>query len=105
MGPQSNVVDPSTNRTDRHVWLPADEEELENPRSRQVELDRIAFDIEKLFLRFETLIPSESNLSEATRGFIPEISSLYSGISDQISNEQKRRGALGQELVGVRSSR
>ena len=105
MGPQSNVVDPSTNPTDRHVWLPADEEELENPRSRQVELDRIAFDIEKLFLRFETLIPSESNLSEATRGFIPEINSLYSGISDQISNEQKRRGALGQELAGVRSSR
>jgi len=96
---------PRLNPADRHVWLPADAEELENPRSRQVELDRIAFDIENLFLRFETLIPSESNLSEATRGFIPEISSLYSGISDQISNEQKRRGALGQELVGVRSSR
>ena len=82
-----------------------DEEELENPRSHQAELDRIAFDIENLFLRFETVIPSESNLCEATRDFIPEISSLCSGISDQISYEQKRRGALGQELAGVRSSK
>ncbi len=56
-------------------------------------------------MRFETVIPSESNLCEATRDFIPEISSLYSGISDQISDEQKRRGALGQELAGVRSSK
>ena len=86
-GPQSNVVAATINPADRHVWLPADEEELGNWRIHQVELDRIAFDIENLFLRFETVIPSESNLREATRDFIPEIGSLDSDISGQISDE------------------
>ncbi len=48
-GPQSNVVAATINPADRHVWLPADEEELENRHIHLAELDRIAVDIENLF--------------------------------------------------------
>lgn len=105
MGPQKQVIDPSINPADRHIWVPADEEDLENRRLRQAELDGIANEIETLFLRFETVISSESNLRESTKDFIPEIGSFASDVSAQIEKERKRREALGEELAGVRSSK
>ncbi|MCH8157740.1 MAG: hypothetical protein IID18_08325 [Nitrospinae bacterium] len=93
------------NPADRHVWVPADEEDLEQRRLRQAELDSIARDVEKLFLKFETIGPGEQELRDSTVAFIPEIQDMESQFTGQISDEQKRREAMGRELAAIRSSK
>ena len=84
------TIDPSINSADRHIWLPADEEDLEKRRIRQTHFDGITKEIEILFLNLETIVPRETNVRERTKGFISEIGSLESNRNDQITNEQKR---------------
>ena len=102
INPQS--IDPSINPEERHIWLPADEGELEKRRLRQTHFDGIAKEIETLFLNLETTVPRETDIREGINDFISEIGSLESNRTDQITNEKKRIDTLAHELKEVRLS-
>ena len=98
----SKAIDPSINLADRHVWLPADEEDIEKRRLLQIHLDNIAKEVETLFLNIENIDPKELDMRDKTNDIISEVVSLKSGRSNQIQNESKRISKLSKELGDIR---
>ena len=54
--PNGKTTDPSINLADRHIWIPADEEDLEKRRLLQTHFDGIADNIETLFHRLRIFL-------------------------------------------------
>ena len=102
IGAQGRLIDSSINPADQHAWVPGDEEELEKRRIRQAHFDAISKDMETLFLKFDTIVPRETNMRAGTKDFIPEIGSLDINIADQITKEQKRIHDLSKEIERIR---
>ena len=59
---QSQSNNSSINPAERHIWIPADEIELEQRRILQARFDAIEKEIEALFLRLDVLGSDEINM-------------------------------------------
>ena len=59
---QSQSNNSSINTADRHIWIPADENELEQRRILQARFDEIEKEIESLFLRLDVVGSDEMNM-------------------------------------------
>ena len=73
---QSQSNNSSINTADRHIWIPADENELEQRRILQARFDEIEKDIESLFLRLDVLGSDEINMRGGIKKITPDIESM-----------------------------
>ena len=99
---QSQSIDSDINPADRHSWVPADENELEQRRILQVEFDEIEKKIETLFLKTEVLDSNEMDMRGGIKKVFPDIASMDTTISGMISEEKIRADTLGQQLEDLR---
>ena len=101
---QSQSTDSIINPADRQIWIPADENELEQRRVLQARFDQIAEDIESLFLRLDILDSDEITMRGGMKKINPYIESMGKTVSGMIKQEESRVNNLGQELDGVRQN-
>ena len=101
---QSQSIGSDINPADRHSWVPADENELEQRRILQVEFNEIEKKIETLFLKTEVLDSNEIDMREGIKKVDPDITSMDTTISGMINSEKSRVDILGQQLKGLRLS-
>ena len=90
------------NPADRQIWIPADENDLEQRRILQARFNAIEKDIESLFLRLDILDSDEINIRGATRQITPDIESMDKTVSGMIKQEESRVNNLGEQLDDVR---
>ena len=91
----------SINPADRHIWIPSDEDELENRRVLQLRFNEIESEIEALFLKIESLNSNEINMRKGAKKILPDIVAMDSTISIMITKEKDRIGELGKNLDTV----
>ena len=101
---QSQSTDSIINPADRQIWIPADDNELEQRRVLQARFDQIAEDIESLFLRLDILDSDEITMRGGMKKINPYIESMGKTVSGMIKQEESRVNNLGQELDGVRQN-
>jgi len=101
---QSQSNNSSINTADRHIWIPADENELEQRRILQARFDEIEKEIESLFLRLDVLDSDEINMRGRTKKIPADMKSMDQTVSGMIKQEESRVNNLGQELDGVRQN-
>jgi len=101
---QSQSINSSINTADRHIWIPADENELEQRRILQARFDEIEKEIESLFLRLDVLGSDEINMRGGTKKITTDMKSMDTTVSGMIKQEESRVNNLGQELDGVRQN-
>ena len=99
---QSQSNNSSINTADRHIWIPADENELEQRRILQARFDAIEKEIEALFLRLDVLGSDEINMRGGIKKVIPDIESMDTTVSGMIKQEESRANNLGQQLDHVK---
>ena len=104
VSPQSQSIDSRINSADRHIWIPADENELEQRRILQARFDEIEKEIESLFLRLDVLDLDEINMREGIKKTTPNIDSMDTTVSGMIKFEESRVNNLGQQLDDVRQN-
>ena len=104
VSPQSQSIDSRINSADRHIWIPADENELEQRRILQARFDEIEKEIESLFLRLDVLDLDEINMRGGIKKTTPNIDSMDTTVSGMIKFEESRVNNLGQQLDDVRQN-
>jgi len=104
VSPQSQSIDSRINSADRHIWIPADENELEQRRILQARFDEIEKEIESLFLRLDVLDLDEINMRGGIKKTTPDIDSMDTTVSGMIKFEESRVNNLGQQLDDVRQN-
>ena len=101
---QSQSNNSSINTADRHIWIPADENELEQRRILQARFDEIEKEIESLFLRLDVVGSDEMNMRGGIKQIPPDIESMDTTVSGMIKQEENRVNNLGKELDHVRQN-
>ena len=101
---QSQSTNSRINTADRQIWIPADENELEERRILQARFDEIEKDIESLFLRLNVLDLDEINMRGGIKNIPPDIESMDKTVSGMIKQEGSRVNNLGQQLDDVRQN-
>ena len=99
---QSQSTNSRINPADRQVWIPADENDLEQRRILQTRFDVIEKEIESVFLRLDVLGSDEINMRGGIKKIIPDIESMDTTVSGMIKQEESRANNLGQRLDHVR---
>ena len=99
---QSQSINSSINTADRHIWIPADENELEQRRILQAKFDEIEKEIESLFLKLDVLDSDEINMRGGTKKIPADMESMDTTVSGMIKQEESRANNLGQRLDHVR---
>ena len=99
---QSQSINSSINTADRHIWIPADENELEQRRILQAKFDEIEKEIESLFLKLDVLDSDEINMRGGTKKIPADMESMDTTVSGMIKQEESRANNLGQQLDHVR---
>ena len=92
----------SINTADRHIWIPSDENDLEQRRILQARFDEIEKEIESLFLRLNVLDSGEINMRGGTKKIPADMASMETTVSGMIKQEESRVNNLGQQLDHVR---
>ena len=92
------------NTADRQIWIPADENDLEQSRILQARIDDIEKNIESLFLRLDVLGSDEINMRGGIKKIHPDIESMDKAVSGMIKQEESRVNNLGQQLDDVRQN-
>ena len=100
--PLSNSIDSSINTADRHIWIPPDENDLEQRRILQSEFDKIEQDIEVLFMKSKILDSDEIDMRAGIKKVFPNIESMDATISGMINQEKTHVAELGQRLDSIR---
>jgi len=95
---QSQSINSSINTADRHIWIPADENELEQRRILQAKFDVIEKEIESLFLKLDVLDSDEINMRGGTKKITTDMKSMDTSVSGMIKQEESRANNLGQQL-------
>ena len=72
--PLSNSIDSSINTADRHIWIPPDENDLEQRRILQSEFDKIEQGIEVLFMKSKILDSDEIDMRAGIKKVFPNTS-------------------------------
>ena len=101
---QSQSTDSIINPADRQIWIPADENELEQRRVLQARFDQIAEDIESLFLRLDILDSDEITMRGGIKKIPPDIESMDKTVLGMIKREDSRVNNLGQQLDDIRQN-
>jgi len=101
---QSQSTNSRINTADRRIWIPADENELEQRRILQARFDDIEKDIESLFLSLDVLGLDEINMRGGIKKITPDIESMDKAVSGMIKQEESRVNNLGQQLDDVRQN-
>ncbi len=104
VSPQSQSINSSINTADRHIWIPADDNELEQRRILQAKFDKIEKEIESLFLSLDVLDSGEINMRGGIKKTTPDIDSMDTTVSGMIKFEESRVNNLGQQLDDVRQN-
>ena len=99
---QSQLNNSSINTADRHVWIPADENELQQRRILQAGFDEVEKDIESLFLKLDVLDLDEINMRGGTKKIPADMKSMNQTVSGMIKQEESRANNLGQQLDHVK---
>ena len=99
---QSQYSDSSINPADRQIWIPADENELEQRRIHQAKFDEIEKEIESLFVKLDVLRSDETNMRGGIKKLTPDIETMDTTVSEMIKQEESRVNSLGQQLDNVR---
>jgi TolA-binding protein len=99
---QTNSIDSSINIADRHIWIPLNEEDLEQRRILQSKFDEIENDIEAIFLNLEVLDSEEINMRAEIKKVIPNIESMDTTVSGMIDEEKAHVADLNQRLDKIR---
>ena len=99
--PQTQSINSSINTADRHIWIPADDNELEQRRILQAKFDKIEKEIESLFLSLDVLGPGEINMRGRTKKITTDIESMDTTVSAMIKQEESRVNNIGQQLDDV----
>ncbi len=97
---QMSAGDPA----EMHVWLPPDEELLEERRAFQAHLDEIEAEIERLFLIHEEELGFEENLRSGIQEVPPRIANIESQISYKIADENHRAMIIEREIALLNKS-
>ena len=103
--PQSGTTDSGINSADRHIWIPSDEDELENRRVLQLRFDEIESKIEALFLKIDSLNSNEITMREGAKKVLPDIATMDTTLSAMINKEKDRVGELGKNIETVNSKK
>ena len=101
---QSQSNNSSINTADRHIWIPADENELEQRRILQARFDVIEKEIESLFVRLDDISLDEINMRGGTKIITTDMESMDTTVSGMIKQEESRVNNLGQQLDDVRQN-
>ena len=99
---QSQLNNSSINTADRHIWIPADENELQQRRVLQARFDEIEKEIESLFIRLDVLDSDKIKMREGEKKITTDIESMDQTVSGMIKQEESRINNLGQQLDDVR---
>jgi len=102
---QSQSNNSSINTADRHIWIPADENELQQRRILQARFDEIEKDIESLFLRLDDLDSDKINMRGGTKKISTDVEYMDTTVSGMIKQEESRVNNLGQQLDHVKRNK
>ena len=101
---QSQSTDSIINPADRQIWIPADENELEQRRVLQARFDQIEKDIESLFLKLDILDSDEINMRGGIKKIPGDIETIDKTVSGKIKQEESRVTVLGQQLDDIKQN-
>jgi len=101
---QSQSNNSSINTADRHIWIPADENELQQRRILQAKFDGIEKEIESLFLKLDVVGSDEMNMRGGIKKIPPDIESMDKTVSGMIKQEESRVNNLGQQFDDLKQN-